>query len=375
MKIVHIVSTFPPHIGGMGMVCLEEVSRLSALNPAAVLTLSYSGFEYGNDKFLNFSVKRLRPLIMCGDAGWLVSLENYLKNCDIVHLHYPFYGALGSLIKCKKLYGFPLVVTYHMDAKSRGAKKLIQNIYDNIYGKKLFSIADKVIAVDVDHFLNTKFGRFIGKEKLSILPNGVDSNIFSPGGNNDWPVTVEQQTKLKNKKVVLFVGNFLPVKNLKMIIDAIKLLPANIILAVVGGGYEENNLLKKISKDNFRDRFVFLGNNFSRSQLANCYQLADVVVVPSIYESFSLVALEAMSCGAIVISSDLPGMRNRISDGINGFIAKKNCADEWASQIKKIIEFDSQLKIKIKINARETALAYNWQKHLAALNNIYRSIV
>lgn len=375
MKIAHLVSTFPPHIGGMGVVCAEEASFLVANNPVTVLTLSYPSNKYSDDKFMPFTIKRLKPIFKCGDAGWITGLENYLKDADIVHLHYPFYGALGSLKKCKKLFGFSLVVTYHMDSQSKGIKKVFQNMYDKIYAKKIFELADKVIAVDLNHFLKSKFGRFIGKEKFALLNNGVDSKIFSPGGLAEWPVMSPKRDLLKNKKIILFVGNFLAVKNVNVIIDALPMINKDVVFAIVGGGYDEKKLIKKITKMKLLDRVIFLGNKFSRGQLADCYRSADIVVVPSLSESFSLVALEAMSCGTIVVSSDSPGMQNRIKNGINGYIIKENSAKEWANQIEKIFGCDMQLKIEIKKKARETAIEFDWSKHCNILNGIYRSVI
>ncbi len=375
MKIAHLVSTFPPHIGGMGVVCAEEVSRQVAVNPVTVLTLSYPGNEYSDDKFMPFDIKRLKPVIKCGDAGWIINLEKHLKGVDIVHLHYPFYGALGSLKKCKKLYGFSLVITYHMDPQSKGIKKFFQNIYDIFYSKKIFELADKVLAVDLDHFLQSKFGRFIGKEKFALLNNGVDSKIFSSGGLAEWPAISPKRDLLKNKKTILFVGNFLAVKNTNVIIDALPMVQKDVMFAIVGGGYDEKKLIKKIEKMNLQNRIVFLGNKMSRVQLAECYRAADIVVVPSLSESFSLVALEAMSCGAIVVSSDSPGMENRIKNGVNGYIIKDNSAKEWAKQIEEIFNYDMQSKIEIKKRARETAVEFDWQKHCNILNGIYRTVI
>jgi len=375
MKITQLVSTFPPRIGGMGVVCAEEVSRLATTNPVTVLTLSYSDSEHNDDKYLPFAIKRFSPLVKYGDAGWLTNLDKYLKGVDIVHLHYPFYGALGSLKKCKKLYGFSMVITYHMDPQGRGIKKVLQNIYDRIYSKKIFRLADKVIAVDLNHFLQSKFGRFISKDKIALLNNGVDTKIFSPGGAVEWPTALAKRDFLKNKKTILFVGNFLAVKNIKVIIDALPMIQEDIVFVIIGGGYDEKNLIKKITKMNLQNRIVFLGNKFSRSQLAQCYRMADIVAVPSLSESFSLVALEAMSCGAIVVSSDSPGMQNRINNRMNGYIVKDNSAKEWAKQIEEIFCLDMQPKIEIKRKARETALEFDWQKHCNILNGIYRSVI
>ncbi len=371
MKIAHLVSTFPPHIGGMGSVCLEEAKRISPENDVCVFTLKYPGVKY-NDNEYNFVVRRLRPVIKIGDAGIISGLPKLLRGFDIVHLHYPFYGALGSLIKAKKLLGFKLVVTYHMDPQSAGAKGLLQRIYDSMFAGKIFTFADKIIAVDADYFKESKFGRFIGKEKIIFLPNGVDTYEFSRR-EGDWSAVGKPE--LNNKKVILFVGNFLPVKNLEFLINLLPKLPKDTVLASVGGGYDEERLKKLIVATQYENRVIFLGSGVARNDLSKYYSNADLVAVPSLSESFSLVVVEAMSCGAIVVASDIAGIKGRIKNGVNGFLASLNSDQAWKDCIERVLLFNNEEKNIIRGRARERALQYDWNNHIFTLNEVYRTLI
>ena len=371
MKIAHLVSTFPPHIGGMGTVCSEEVKRLTGVNQVAVFTLKYPGVQYKDDS-LDFAVTRIKPIIKIGDGGWVTGWTGRLRGFDVVHLHYPFYGALGSLITAKKMLGFKLVITYHMDPQGPGSRGILQRFYDSRYGAKIFALADRVIGVDFDYLKSSKFGRIIGKEKISFLPNGVDTHEFN---RREISWSESKMPELAGKKVMLFVGNFLPVKNFEFLIRLLPRLRADAVLVAVGGGYAEEKLKDLVRGSKYENRIFFTGPAKSAAELAAYYSAADLVVIPSLSESFSLVAVEAMSCGAIVLANDIAGIRGRINSGVNGFLAPADDLNAWGEFTEKLFSLREDDKRIIRGRARERALQYDWSNHVFALNEIYRSVL
>lgn len=370
MKIAHLISTFPPRLGGMGTVCYEEARRLAGNHEVTVFTLPYGGLDDAQSE-AGFSVRRLEPKFMFGDAGWLTGLSRELNGFDIVHLHYPFYGALGSLMTAKKLIGFPLVVTYHMDPQGTGLKKILQKIYDVYCAGRLFRLADKVLFVDREYFAGSKFGRHIGKETASELPNGVDTGVFTPGPG-DWPAL--GRPELVGKKTILFVGNLLPVKNPEFLIRLLPSLLGDAVLVFVGGDYDEESVRRAAAGSAYENRIIFAGKDFDRNALAKYYRSASVVAVPSLSESFSLVAVEAMASGAIVVGSDIPGIRGRIQNNVDGFLAPLNDTALWASVLNKIFTMSPDEKRAIGGRAAEKARAYDWNIHADKLEQYYLSV-
>lgn len=369
MKIAHVISTFLPHIGGMGNVCFEEISRIGIDNSVSVFTIKYSKVKYNKIDEQNnlFKVFRIKPFIKIGDAGIMTGLKNKLKEYDVVHFHYPFYGAISQVLNAKKEFGFKLIVTYHMDAQLTGFKKVAGFFYDFFFVKKLLLAADKILAVDKDYLESSKFVKHCSN-KVSILPNGVDIENFKPGKSN---LEIIKQYNLEGKKIILFVGNLLLIKKLDTLLDAMQKLDNNTVLLVVGGGYLEQKF-KDIARDlRIEDRVFFLGKIHNQNKLADLYRIASVVAVPSISESFSLVALEAMACGTLILVSNIEGVASRVIDGIDGFVVLQNTVEQWVNSLSNILSLSIEDSSVIRKKAKDKAVQYDWGIHCKKLKNIY----
>src|SRR3989339_1790882 len=144
MKIAHVISTFPPHIGGMGEIAFQELKRLIKKGiQAEVFTLKYKKTDYSGDNEFGLKINRLKPVIKYGDAGFIPSLFLKLKKFDLVHLHYPFYGSASCVWWSKILYKQKYILTYHMDAQNTGLKKILQKMGNFFWTSKILKGAEK----------------------------------------------------------------------------------------------------------------------------------------------------------------------------------------------------------------------------------------
>lgn len=362
MKIAHVVSTFPPQIGGMGSVCYNEAKLLAERgHDVTVFTLKYPDVVYDDTKFA-FKVVRLKPLVMLGDAGLVPQILNQLKNFDLVHLHYPFYG--GAEWLCFS--SIPLVITYHMDAQVGGFKAFIQKIYDCFWPKIIFAQAKKIIAVNVGHFKNIKFGKYF-LDKVVEIENGVDTGIFYPHAVDLDKLGL---ARLRDKKIVLFVGNPMPLKRLDLLLNSVKLLADNsLALVVVGGGYQLEKY-KKIAKDlQIESRVNFAGQCNDRQKLSDYYNAAACVVVPSDYESFSLVAAEAMACGKPLVLSNLPVLKKNISEAI---FFEKGSVESLKNALEKAMSLSDEERKKMgEWEINKAIKDFSWENHINKLIDVY----
>ncbi len=365
MKIAHVVSTFWPHFGGMGSVCQEEATRLVALgHEVTVFTLRYPKFVYPPTNDFAFKIERLPTWLKWGDAGIIPALTKKLKDFDVVHLHYPFYGGAEWVWQAKQRYNKKCVITYHMDAQPTGwGKKLVQFFYGVLFAKQILNAADKVIVFSKDFLRQTKFGLKILPSKLVVLPNGVDTKLFVP---SDVVLT---------EKTLLFVGNLLLVKRLDLLLRALVGLPNEVKLKVVGGGYAEKELQALTKELKIEERVDFVGPISDQKQLVKFCQSAWALVVPSDYESFSLAAVYAMACGCPVVGSDVPGLADKIFNGKNGFLFTPGSVSDLQEKLNKVLTLSLSERTQMGIEARQLMVEkYDWDKHVAELEKIYQSL-
>ncbi len=370
MRIAHIVSTFAPQIGGMGSVCADEAISLTKHgHEITVFTLDYHGVSdyQEHDRQFPFKIVRLKALVKMGDAGLVPQILKQLKNnFDIVHLHYPFYGGAEWLCFSPT----PLVVTYHMDAQATGLKSFVQKIYDAIWPRLVFAKAKKIMLVDPS-FRESKYLKTISKDKIIDITNGVDLDVFK---QQPPDFTGLHLTEIKDKKIILFFGNILPLKRLDLLIRAIKLLnDTNIVLLVVGGGYDLHRC-QQLAKDlKVANQVIFIGPCHDQRKLVEYYNIATCVAVPSDYESFSLVAVEALACGVPVVASDLPVFKHKLSQAV---FFTPGSVEDLVEALQKILSMSFEERRTITEKGKdEVSVAYNWKDHMEKLESVYKQVL
>lgn len=141
----------------------------------------------------------------------------------------------------------------------------------------------------------------------------------------------------RTTKIVLFVGRLVGIKNVPLILNACNhLRELNIQVVIVGDGPEKKKLMHLANRLQLRHSVVFAGHA-SKSQLADFFSLADVLVLPSFYDNFPNVLIEGMQCGLPCIGSDVGGIPEIIQDDVNGFVFKSNNCEALASCIKRVV--------------------------------------
>src|SRR4030066_1853225 len=133
----------------------------------------------------------------------------------------------------------------------------------------------------------------IAKDKLRVIYNGIDTDIFSPSPKLD---------RLENRLLVV-ISRETAVKGLRYMLDALATLRQQhpLELIVVAKGTDNNTTQRLISKLGIRD-YVKIIDEIDTTELVHQYRLATIVAIPSVYEGFGLPAAEAMSCGAPGVS-------------------------------------------------------------------------
>jgi glycosyltransferase involved in cell wall biosynthesis len=335
MKIAQVIATFPPYHGGMGYVCYHNALELARRgHDVTVFTLEHDRLSYDKDPG-EFKIVRLRTPMMYGDGGIVPQLYTGLKGFDIIHLHYPFFGGAEYVYLVSLLRGEKYFLTYHMDVFGNTfLKKLLINAYTKLFMKHIIQKADVIGALSREHLKSSQAARFVDWSKVVDMPNGVDTGIFSPRDKNE---ALLEKHGLRDKTVVLFVGNLQPFKGLHLLIDAMAMIEdERIVLVIVGGGYCEADYKQQVKDKGLHERVIFAGPQSPDYNLPLYYNLCDFLVLPSTYsESFGLVVLEAMASGKPAIVSSLPGPSQLIHNGTDGLVVKTGDRED----LKKKIEY------------------------------------
>ena len=137
---------------------------------------------------------------------------------------------------------------------------------------------------------------------------------------------------------------------------------------------EKKYIKKLINKTNLSDDVIFLGP-IEREKLPYYYSIADICVVPSLYESFGLVAVEAMACGTPVIASKVGGLAHTVKNGYSGLHFVPGRSDHLAKKILGIITDSERLK-EMGINARiRTAREFGLERTVKQIKELYESLI
>lgn len=205
-------------------------------------------------------------------------------------------------------------------------------------------------------------------ERAISIPNGVDTEAFAPGSRREEATALRRALKLDDDRLVaIFVGSEWQRKGLEPAIRALAQAPAW-DLVVVGNGDRER--YERLAAElGVADAVHWIG--VSRD-VAPLYQLADVLVFPTSYEAFPLVALEAAASGLPILATPVNGIRELVSDGDNGFLIDAE-PDDIAGRLRMLGE-DRALRERLGSSARAAALGYSWSSMVQRHEQLYESL-
>ena len=185
------------------------------------------------------------------------------------------------------------------------------------------------------------------------------------------------------------MGRIEPLKGLDVLLDAITIMKAqdvledsNYCLSVIGGEPDADSSAMssemarlQVLREQYglQDMVALLGKR-SQDTLAYYYSAAKVVVVPSHYESFGMVALEAMACGTPVVASEVGGLAYLVKDGVTGYTVPAGEPRILADRLTKLLHDDS-LREKMGQQAAEYAREYAWELIAQRIRSVYAEVL
>jgi UDP-glucose:(heptosyl)LPS alpha-1,3-glucosyltransferase len=214
----------------------------------------------------------------------------------------------------------------------------------------------RVVAVSERVRKQLKEYHHVPDERIVIIPNGINLDRFDPSNANSRAEIRRSLGIAEDVPVLLFVGNQFRLKGLEFAIRALAEMKTQAVLLVVGS--DTVTPFKRLAeKRGVSDRVIFAG---SRSDLPRIYPAADALVLPTLYETFALVCLEAMASGLPVLASPVGGIEDYLRDGVNGFHIQRN-PSHIAVKLDRILT-DRDLHARIREEGLATAAHYAWEK-------------
>lgn len=371
IKVIQTPIRFLPSIGGVEN-HVYYLSRELVKNGVDV-TVYCSNIPKSDVKKLDgIEIKRLNSNFNITNTNIALSLPFCLlkEDFDIIHTHMPTPWTADWSVLIAKLKHKKSIITIHNDMdKPDFIGKLITKIYLNTVFRLTLSLVDKIIVVNPGwettfRKTNKILARY--KNKIKIVPNGIDTNLFRPLKNIK-----------KEKNTVLFVSvldKHHKFKGLDYLLEAIKLVKKtipSIKLIVVGEGELKNIYIEKTKNLGISENVMFVGEK-NQKELVSYYNMASVFVLPSTdIEGFGIVLLESLACKTPVITTNIVGLSNNIKKSNCGLIVNTRDYKSLSDTINYLSN-NKLLALKMGLNGgRLIKSRYQWKVVSKQICDIY----
>ena len=375
MKILMLTWEYPPRIvGGIARV-VHDLSKRLIKDGHEVTVVTYRDNadvpEYENDKGVN--VYRVDNYMIHPNnfIDWIMQLNfNMLSKAteiinkeggfDVIHAHdWLVTYAAKSL---KNAYDIPIVATIH--ATEAGRNSGIHDETQRYINDTEWLLTYEATEVIVNsNYMKNEIQRLFGLpfDKINVIPNGINLSNFT-GIERDYDF--RRQYAMDNEKIILYVGRLVYEKGVQHLIAAMPKILSNyndakLIIAGRGGMMDE--LRAEASNLGLNDKIYFTGYLNSK-QVQKMYKCADVAVFPSTYEPFGIVALEAMLAGVPTVVSDVGGLDEIVTHGVDGMKSYAGNPNSIADSVTALL-YDHQLATNVSKKAKQKVKdQFNWEK-------------
>jgi glycosyltransferase involved in cell wall biosynthesis len=294
----------------------------------------------------------------------LAQKESY----DLIHVVTPGPVGISALIAARLL-GIPLLGSYHTQLPEyarilTGNDSLERVLWE--FMRYFYSKCERIL-VPSRLQMDDLAGRGFARERLGLLPAGVDTRLFNPARRSD---EFRERVGAKRKTLLLYVGRVSREKDLDLLAAAYTRCLATgaaVRLAIVGDGPHREELERALG-----DSAYFAGI-LKGEELAAAFASADLFVFPSATDTLGCVVLEAMASGVPAIVTDGGGARESVQDGETGLVARAGSIDDFAAKILALAQ-DRARRRRMGARARAAALEVSWDKAFEKLYGDYAEL-
>ncbi len=294
---------------------------------------------------------------------------------DLVHGHDWLVAMAGDHLA--RRFDAPLVTTIHATEHGRHQGWVEKHPQSHIHGVErwITNRADRVIACS--YYMREQIADIFGveEERVSVIPNGIDpDDLLAPDAAELRRLRAEFASP--DERLVLLIGRLVYEKGFQLALEAmprlVETVPGTRFL-VAGSGTHEDELRRQATELGLDGHGTFLGW-IGDDVLHSLYRIADVCVVPSIYEPFGLVALESMACGCPCIVADTGGLREVVPDGEAGMRFRARDPEALGEVVQRVLT-DPALHDRLVAQGSEHILRFDWADVARSTAGVYAELV
>jgi D-inositol-3-phosphate glycosyltransferase len=298
-----------------------------------------------------------------------------------IHGHYWHGGLVGR--KLRETWGVAWVQSFHTLALTKARAGLPLDALRAHAEGELTAQADRLVAASAAEAKDLIRLYHASRDRICVAQPGVDPRLFAEHDGSK----LRRNLGLEDARVALFAGRLEPLKGAQILLDAAARLRmrsefADLAVVIAGDdsgdgagherGGERSRLERHAKRIGLGDHVRFVGA-VPHEQLATYYAMADVCVVPSLTESFGLVALEAQAVGTPVVAASVGGLREVVEDGVTGFLVDGHEPRDYARAMADVLD-DPIRRAEMGDEARRRAGRFTWLRAVDRLAAIYDRI-
>ncbi len=294
---------------------------------------------------------------------------------DLVHSHY--WQGVAAAEPFARAIGAPHLAMFHTlgEVKNR-ARVSEQEPGERIRRERdLAASADAILTASAhEHALLARYYD-ADPARMASIPCGVDTDRFRPLVRDECRRALGIEG---DRPTLLWVGRLEKLKGVDILIDALAQIEDPEALLLVVGGDAHGRALRAELEAQVRaaglEASVRFCGTVAHDQLPVWYSAADVCVVPSYYESFGLVAVEAMACGTPVVASRVGGLVSTVTDGVNGYLIPWRCPEPFAEKLEVLIR-NPELRANFARAARRSVERFRWDAIARRMTALYERVI
>jgi glycogen(starch) synthase len=390
MRVLLISWEYPPVIeGGLGR-HVRKLSESLVRDGAEVHVLTRGGGGLpADDERHGVFVHRVRepeyPRDVDAFVGWVAAMNADMRDLgielcerfdfDFVHSHDWLVASAAERLARRS--GRPWLTTIHATEFGRHQGWVQTYPQSHIHGveRAMVRRADHVITCS--RYMRSHVAKVFGvpAARITVIPNGIDPRDLEPVV--DDLAALRARYAAPDERLVLLVGRLVYEKGFHLALDAlapvIKRL-GNVRFVVAGTGTAEHELKRQARRLGLSRHGSFLGW-VGDDMLHSLYRVADLCIVPSIYEPFGLVALEAMASGCLCVVADTGGLREVVpGDGTVGLRFPSRDSAALGAVVGKVLT-DDLARARLIAEAREHVLGFDWAEVARRTREVYAGVI